>query len=267
MLLMAFAFISAQESTDWNIRFYHELVGREAFVYADNNEFAPMSAEFKFTLENMTTSLPDGSTVIVPPLAEKFLITKFTPVKSGASFAFKYSMGINIGNTLQQEFDKDHVYQLPFAKGKTHRIFQGYNGKFSHQNTLALDFDLKQGDPVHAARSGTVVEMVQHHNKSCPQLNCAKYNNKIVVLHSDGTFADYSHLKLNGSLVKKGEKISAGQLIGYSGSTGYATGPHLHFGVYLPRINGSRDYIETKFKTASSSAEVLAEGRSYHRNY
>ena len=265
LLLLAFAVFPAQEKTDWEIRFYHEMQGRQAFVYADNNEYAPMAAEFKFTLTNMTTSLKDGSTVIIPPQSKKVLITQFTPIKSATSFAFKYSMGINIGNTLQREYDGDYIYQLPFAPGKSQKIFQGYHGKFSHQNVKALDFDLKEGDEIYAARGGIVVEMVEHHNKSCPQLNCAKYNNKIVVMHDDGTFADYSHLKLNGSLVEKGDLVKVGQLIGYSGSTGYATGPHLHFGVYLPKIDGSRDYIETKFKTVASPAELLIEGRTYQR--
>lgn len=265
LLLAVFTVFHAQESTDWDIRFYHEMKDGQAFVYADNSEFAPMSAEFKFTLENMTTSLKDGSTVIIPPQAKKVLVSTLTPVKPKSSIAFRYSMGINIGNTLQHEYDQNHVYQLPFAAGKTQKIFQGYHGKFSHQNVKALDFDLKEGEEVYAARGGVVVEMVEHHNRSCAQLNCAKYNNKIVIMHEDGTFADYSHLKLNGSAVKKGDSVKVGQLIGYSGSTGFATGPHLHFGVYLPRIDGSRDYIETKFQTAASPAELLTEGRSYQR--
>lgn len=266
-MLLACAVIYAQDKTDWNIKFYHELVGREAFIYADNEEFAPMSAEFKFTLENMKTSLPDNSTVIIPASTKKFLVSKLTPINPRGSFAFKYAMGINIGNTLQKEFDRNFIYELPFEKGKKHKIYQGYHGKFSHQEILALDFDLDEGDKIFAARGGTVVEMVEHHNRSCPSLSCAKYNNKIVILHSDGTFADYSHLKINGSLVEKGDEVKQGQLIGYSGSTGYASGPHLHFGVYIPRISGSRDYIRTIFKTSANVPEELEEGRSYLKNY
>ena len=68
-------------------------------------------------------------------------------------------------------------------------------------------------------------------------------------MHSDGTFADYSHLKLQGAVVKKGEFIKKDQLLGYSGSTGFESGPHLHFAVLMNRTDGKRIFIETKFKT------------------
>ena len=86
-------------------------------------------------------------------------------------------------------------------------------------------------------------------------------------MHSDGTFADYSHLKHQGAMVKKGDYIKKDQLIGYSGSTGFASGPHLHFAVFINRIDGKRTFVETKFKTSESEATLLEEGKSYTKNY
>ena len=86
-------------------------------------------------------------------------------------------------------------------------------------------------------------------------------------MHSDGTFGDYAHLKYKGTVVKKGDFVEKDQLIGYSGSTGFSTGPHLHFAVFINRIDGKRTYIETKFKTSESKAILLEEGKSYTKNY
>lgn len=85
-------------------------------------------------------------------------------------------------------------------------------------------------------------------------------------MHSDGTFADYSHLKFQAAVVKKGEFIKKNQLLGYSGSTGFASGPHLHFAVFMNRTDGKRIFIETKFKTSESEATLLEEGKSYTKN-
>jgi murein DD-endopeptidase MepM/ murein hydrolase activator NlpD len=51
-----------------------------------------------------------------------------------------------------------------------------------------------------------------------------------MVKHSNGLSTLYAHLSLQS--VKVGDEVDTGQLLGYSGNTGYSTGPHLHFGVY-----------------------------------
>lgn len=69
--------------------------------------------------------------------------------------------------------------------------------------------------------------------------------NKIRILHDDGTIAIYAHLSLETVQVYEGLKISAGELIGYSGNTGYSTGPHLHFSI---QINTGMKSISVPFK-------------------
>ena len=86
-------------------------------------------------------------------------------------------------------------------------------------------------------------------------------------MHSDGTFADYSHLTFHVAVVKKGDHVKKDQLLGYSGSTGFASGPHLHFAVFINRIDGKRTFIKTKFRTSESEATLLEEGKSYTKNY
>lgn len=264
MLFCPFFLFSQQK---WDLRFYNEIVDREVFIYADNQEVMPMSARFEFKLKNFKSTLENKSVVVIPAKTEKFLIAKLTTLKPNEANQFSYSTMFNFGNSLQENFEENFVYALPFPTGESHSIFQGYNGKFSHQNTSALDFELKIGDKVVAAREGTVVNVVDSNTKSCPELKCVEFNNKITIMHSDGTFADYVHLKYKGVLVKKGDLVAENQLIGLSGNTGFSSGPHLHFGVFINRVDGSRTYIKTKFKTSESSAELLTQGKTYTKNY
>jgi murein DD-endopeptidase MepM/ murein hydrolase activator NlpD len=71
--------------------------------------------------------------------------------------------------------------------------------------------------------------------------NCSFNNNPwnaIYISHADGSFAFYGHLKSN-SLTEKsiGQSVSQGEFLGYIGSSGSSTGPHLHFEVYDPKEN------------------------------
>lgn len=264
-LLLFSIFCFSQKN--WDIRFYNETSGKEILIFADNEEIMPMSAKFDFKLDNLISTLSNNEIIVIPAKAKKILIAKLTPIKPNAGNKFSYNNTYNFGNALQEDYDKDYIYYLPFEKGKTQRIYQGYNGKFSHQNTNALDFDLKIGDKIFAAREGIVVDVVKNNTKSCPDISCAKFNNKIIIMHRDGTFADYAHLKYNGSEVNIGDEIEKGQLIGYSGNTGFSNGPHLHFSVFINRINGDRTYLKTKFRTSVSEATLLEENKSYPKNY
>ncbi|MEE9439237.1 MAG: M23 family metallopeptidase, partial [Saprospiraceae bacterium] len=146
---------------------------------------------------------------------------------------------------------------------KSYRIDQGYNGRFSHHGDNALDFNLAIGDKVMAARGGTVVKLEQVNNKTCKSPSCKQYNNYLTIYHDDGTFADYVHLKYNGVLVNVGDHVKKGDLIAYSGNTGWSTGPHLHFMVYT--YKDGQNTIKTKFATHSKNAVYLEEGKVYKK--
>jgi murein DD-endopeptidase MepM/ murein hydrolase activator NlpD len=154
-----------------------------------------------------------------------------------------------------------YTYELPFRKGSSFRIVQGYGGLFSHQHAAALDFDMPTGTTVCAARAGTVYRYRDSSNEGGPH---AKYLNKanyIIIKHADGSFGCYVHLQKNGVLVKQG-RVSAGQPIGLSGGTGYALRPHLHFAVKLALNNKMDAYVRTKFNTAKGTI-FLKPGSTY----
>ena len=57
----------------------------------------------------------------------------------------------------------------------------------------------------------------------------SSYGNYVMIYHSDGTYTLYAHM--SSLAVSAGQTVTQGQTIGYVGSTGWATGPHLHFEV------------------------------------
>jgi murein DD-endopeptidase MepM/ murein hydrolase activator NlpD len=148
--------------------------------------------------------------------------------------------------------DNDHLYAFPYAPGRSFRIMQGFGSRFSHTGTeqYAIDFDMPEGTPVHAARSGVVARIEENHSIGCWESGCGKYANFIVVLHSDGTTGEYYHLQKDGAIIGVGDSVARGQLIAYSGNTGHTALPHLHFAVYRATSDGSTQSVPIRFHSA-----------------
>jgi murein DD-endopeptidase MepM/ murein hydrolase activator NlpD len=94
-----------------------------------------------------------------------------------------------------------------------------------------LDIGVPTGTPVLAALTGTVVGTGNTdlaHNAAGTQ--CYSFGKWVMLQHSNGLNTMYAHLSVVN--VSKGQSVGQGDTLGYSGMTGYATGPHLHFGVY-----------------------------------
>lgn len=99
------------------------------------------------------------------------------------------------------------------------------SGAYSGSGHNGIDFRAGIGTPVKAALSGTVQEINQGAVKYC------QYGKWVLVRHDNGLTSLYAHL--SGITVSKGERVSTGEVVGYSGNTGYATGPHLHLTLYI----------------------------------
>jgi murein DD-endopeptidase MepM/ murein hydrolase activator NlpD len=157
--------------------------------------------------------------------------------------------------------DTSFVYALPFEKDKKHLLAQGYFSHFSHKERAALDFKMKRGTPVCAARDGVVVRVKEDGDKGGWNKKYRPYGNVIVIQHADGSRAGYWHLQYNGALVNMGDSIKQGQVIGLSGKTGYTLFPHLHFIVW--RFNNNQWLqVATRFKT-SKGIRYLRPLRKY----
>jgi len=89
-----------------------------------------------------------------------------------------------------------------------------------------IDFRASRGTPVKAALSG----IVQGTGNTDEQKGCYSYGKWILIKHPNGLSTLYGHLDL--IKVATGQSVTTEEIIGYSGQTGYSTGPHLHLTVY-----------------------------------
>lgn len=145
--------------------------------------------------------------------------------------------------------DTSYVYGLPFEEGGRHRIIQGYFGPFSHQERAALDFKMKRGTNILAARDGVVIRVKEDGSRGGWNKKYRPDGNNIVIEHPDGSRAGYWHLQLNGALVNVGDTVRKGQVIALSGKTGYTATPHLHFLVWTNK-DGKWQQLATRFQTS-----------------
>lgn len=128
--------------------------------------------------------------------------------------------------------DTSFVYLLPYKNGTKQAMVQGYNTTHSHRYMVAVDFKMKQGTTICAARSGWVITVKEDSDRGGLGDQYLADWNYVIVQHADSSTALYGHLQLNGSLVNVGDSITAGQAIALSGNTGYSAFPHLHFQVW-----------------------------------
>lgn len=144
--------------------------------------------------------------------------------------------------------DSSYVYALPYETGKRYRMIQGYFSSFSHRERAALDFKMKRGTKICAARGGVVVRVKEDGDRGGWNRKYRRYGNNIIIEHEDGTRAGYWHLQKDGALVAVGDTVQQGQVIGLSGKTGYAALPHLHFMVWKSGPDGWQQ-VPTRFET------------------
>jgi len=158
--------------------------------------------------------------------------------------------------------DSSYVYTLPFKHHKKVFLIQAYESKMSHRGERALDFKIKKGTPICAARSGVVVAARGDSQKGGLKPENLSDGNYISIRHNDGSVAHYWHLDYNGLKVASGDSVVTGQWIGVSGNTGYSAFPHLHFEVQGPDKNGNVVQLATRFHTRKG-IRYLRPGRFY----
>ena len=125
------------------------------------------------------------------------------------------SGGSGGGNSSSKKWLKPTAYSYvssPFGY-RTHPV----TGKWTMHK--GVDLVASKGTPIYASRSGYVTIATYH----------STAGNYVTLNHQDGYTSVYMHM--THDVVSVGEYVKAGELIGYVGSTGRSTGPHLHFGI------------------------------------
>lgn len=136
----------------------------------------------------------------------KFILDPNSLPKSGSS-------------ALAWPLDNVYITQLFGATVDAKRLYT--SGSHS-----GVDFAASVGTPIKSAASGVVMG-TGNTDIACPK---ASYGQWVLIKHANGLATIYGHLSL--IKVTAGETVASGQLVGYSGNTGYTTGPHLHLGVF-----------------------------------
>jgi murein DD-endopeptidase MepM/ murein hydrolase activator NlpD len=111
-----------------------------------------------------------------------------------------------------------------------------------------VDFAAPLDTPIIAAGKGTVI--YASFSGSCSRCG---YGNVVKIDHGDGLVTHYAHLNGFAPGITPGATVTQGQMIGYLGSTGSSTGPHLHF-----EINVDGKYVDPlTFENTNATADAL----------
>lgn len=173
-----------------------------------------VTPEVTATPTAVPTSTPEPSAV---PSASPAVTPTPTPTPSPQPVVNP----VKLEHDVLDNVDKVCIYLFPVPNSS--EITQEYSAEHK-----AIDIAASSGSPVYAAEDGTV-SYVQIWDGSYDTTGMMSYGHMIEIRHADGNTTLYAHLsEIN---VQQGEKVVRGQRIGRVGSTGNATGPHLHFEV------------------------------------
>ena len=267
IFLFSILFISFVSIAQPKIEFTSQKTSTGVIVFATNAEFAPISIEISFILNNLQSPKGNKFLAVIPARKKLYQIVELKRENENEGYNYSYNLASVFGDATIEQYDTNYYYSLPFEKGNEFQIQQGYFGKHTHQEVRALDIDMPIGTKVCAARKGIIITQIDDNKKHCANPSCVNFNNYIDILHEDGTIANYSHLKYKSSKFKIGDVVDEGNVIAESDETGYTSGPHLHFVVYLPAFENKKT-IPTLFKINNGNEfSLLKESQYYYKNY
>jgi murein DD-endopeptidase MepM/ murein hydrolase activator NlpD len=233
-------------------------------VIAKNDAYGPITITLNIKDKcNLRESDMKSLTTVVP-VGKSITLASFEVKNKKQKYELDYSFSCKWGD-LSADKNHGHIYMLPFPDGATAEVIQGFGGKLSHHGVYhyAVDFIMPEGTPITAAREGAVISVKVDSSVGGPSEEFKNLANVIQVMHDDGTIASYGHLEFKGKLVAEGDRIEIGEIIGFSGHTGFSTSPHLDFYVYKPISGSEISSLPIRFKTAQGIIDEPKVGESY----
>lgn len=248
------------------LTFSSENNSRGASLYVSNDAYCPISMSLDLTMDNASFDYDKQAFFVIPARALRFKLGDIKIYDRRQAWRYVYKLKQSCyGDLRLGGYDSLYEYELPWQKNLSFPVIQGYDGSFSHQGQYALDFAMPEGTPVMAAREGIVMEVTQQFDTACLDDSCKARSNRIVVYQPDGTMATYAHIRYQGAAVHVGDTVKKGDLLAYSGNTGYSSRPHLHFNCSRPGL-GNSTTIATKFIThPGASPGYLQNGELYKK--
>lgn len=155
-----------------------------------------------------------------------------TLIIKSLSHASDTSKVVTIKNILGNNFGiyKDRFDFIPSINPLNPKKLKRISSKFGRRfhpvdkrakQHLGIDISSKKGTPVHASAAGTVIATITSNYG---------YGNQVVVQHQYGFVTRYAHL--HSFIIKKGDTIPKGKIIGFVGNSGKSTGYHLHYEIH-----------------------------------
>ncbi|MDR1935932.1 MAG: M23 family metallopeptidase [Candidatus Accumulibacter sp.] len=213
-------------------------------IVARNDGPVPVSVKVAITnSQNISTDRSFPVFAVVPPRGGTLYLARIRPAIRGHGFSFNTQHSWVLGDFNARQ-SPDAMYRLPYPDGSAYMIGQAYGGPITTHTTpesrYAVDIGMPQGTPVLAARDGIVIYTEAGQTAGGLTPNMLGKANEVRIQHIDGTIAVYAHLAHGGVFVHPGQQVTAGTQIGLTGSTGYSSGPHLHFAVQTVAQSGER---------------------------
>ncbi|MEW1890516.1 peptidoglycan DD-metalloendopeptidase family protein [Streptomyces sp. NBC_00523] len=199
----------------------HHLKGGWHKLYQDNREVVGENPSLIFPGMKLTLgakAAPAATTSEAP--------AKAAPKAAAPKAETKAAPKVETKTEAQTETKTEAPASQDDASGYVHPVpgnhttaYRASGANWSSGSHTGIDFPVSTGTSVKAITSGTVVTAGWG----------GAYGNQVVIKHADGHYSQYGHM--SSLSVSAGQTVTAGQQVGLSGSTGNATGPHLHFEV------------------------------------
>ncbi|MDX1568622.1 MAG: M23 family metallopeptidase [Longimicrobiales bacterium] len=228
------------------------LPGSQSLVYMARNEgVVPATVRLHFErLRNLESSDPDTVHRIVH-VGQSEVLTRLWVVDPEGEVRVRPIVTVDLGNDSAVHAPSE-PYALPFGGTEPRQLISGYGGPTHlNENHYSFDFGMPEGTPILAARDGVVAYVQDGFTRGGLTPDLIERANLVVVGHDDGTLASYGHL-MEGIPVTVGQRVERGELLGWSGFTGFTGRPHLHFHVGKRMMGGENRTIPVEFEVEAS---------------